>query len=115
MTLVKPQRLVPGDKIGIVTPSGPIHRHKAYLEKGIKVLKDMGFQTEIGRNALKVKGYMAGTDEERLADLHTFFSNPEIKAILCTRGGEVAMRLLPILDYGLIRKNPKGKRMRIIG
>ncbi|MBI3990638.1 MAG: LD-carboxypeptidase [Candidatus Omnitrophica bacterium] len=105
--IIKPKKLVSGDKIGIVTPSGPIWRHKEYLEKGMSILEEMGFQVKLGRNALKVKGYMAGSDDERLADIHAMFSDPEIKAILCSRGGEVAMRLLPLLDYNLIKKNPK--------
>ena len=50
---------------------------------------------------------MAGSDEERAEDLNNMFKDPDIKAILCSRGGEVAMRLLPLIDYGLIQQNPK--------
>ena len=50
---------------------------------------------------------MAGTDEERRDDLIGMFEDKEIKAIFTTRGGDVASRLLDILDYRAIRKNPK--------
>ncbi len=107
MEIIKPNLLKPGDRIGIVTPSGPIVAHRKLLEEGIKNLEDMGFKVVLGKHVFDKKGYMAGSDEERAEDLNGMFGDPDIKAILCSRGGEVAMHLLPLLDYKLIMRNPK--------
>ena len=105
--MIKPERLEKGDVIGIVSPSGPVLHKKNYVHRRIKILNDLGFKTKFGRNALKQKGYMAGTDEERANDLMKMFEDEEIKAIFTTKGGDPASRLLDILDYKLIRNNPK--------
>ncbi|MEP6946134.1 MAG: LD-carboxypeptidase, partial [Acidobacteriota bacterium] len=54
-----------------------------------------------------IRGFLSGTDKERLHDLHAAFGDPVVKAVWCVRGGGGAPRLLPDIDYGLIRKNPK--------
>ncbi len=105
--MIKPERLEKGDVIGIVSPSGPILHKKNYVHRGIKILSDMGFKIKLGKNALKQRGYMAGTDEERTNDLMEMFEDENVKAIFTNRGGDVALRLLDILDYKIIRKNPK--------
>lgn len=53
------------------------------------------------------KGFLAGTDKQRLVDLHTMFGDPEIKGVVCARGGYGSGRLLPYIDYDLIKSNPK--------
>lgn len=105
--MIKPLALKKGDTIGIISPSGPILFKKSYVKKGIKILHNMGFKTKLGRYALKETGYMAGTDDERAADLMEMFEDQEIKAIFTTRGGDVASHLLDMLDYKKIKKNPK--------
>lgn len=103
----KPIKLEPGDKIGIVSPSEPVSS-KNRLKRGIKVLKGMGFKIVLGKNVLKKYGiYIAGTDEERVSDLNGMFRNPKIKGIFCTVGGFSANRLLDLIDYRAIKKNPK--------
>ena len=105
--MIKPPKLEKGDTIGIVSPSDPILFKRGYVKKGIKILNDLGFKTKLGKHALKEYGYMAGTDEERRDDLMDMFENKEVKAIFATRGGDVASHLLDMLDYKVIRKNPK--------
>ena len=104
---IKPLALRKGDTIGIISPSGPIFFRKGYVKKGIKILHEMGFKTKLGRYALKETGYMAGSDDERAADLMEMFEDKEIKAIFATRGGDAASHLLDMLDYKKIKKNPK--------
>jgi len=58
-------------------------------------------------NARKRWGFLAGTDRERASDLMKMFADRKVKAILCVRGGYGSARLLPLLDYRAIRKNPK--------
>jgi muramoyltetrapeptide carboxypeptidase len=77
------------------------------LEQGVKRLEKEGFRLRFGANTLARNGYLAGTDEARLGDLHGMFHDPEIKAIFCARGGYGCMRLLDRLDYRMIRATPK--------
>ena len=107
MKLIKPDRLQNQDLIGIISPSDSLQRRHATLMRGIKILRKMGFRTELGANALKEKYHMAGSDEERASDLNEMFKNPEVKAIICTDGGSAAYKILPLVDFRTIRKNPK--------
>ena len=103
---IKPARLRPGDLIGLAAPSGPV-TDASRIERGVRYLEGLGYRVLVGKNASAVHGFLAGTDEQRLEDLHAFFGNNEVKAIFCIRGGYGASRLLPKLDYDLIRRNPK--------
>lgn len=77
------------------------------LELGRTRLKDLGFNTVLGQNALKLRGYLAGSDQERAQDINSMFADPRIDGIICIQGGYGTPRLLPYLDYDLIAKNPK--------
>jgi len=107
MKLIKPERLQKHDLIGLISPSDSLHRRHAGLMRGIKILRKMGFGTKLGKNALKEKYHMAGSDEERASDLNEMFENSEVKAIICTDGGSAAYRILRLIDYRTIKKNPK--------
>ncbi|HRY51548.1 MAG TPA: LD-carboxypeptidase, partial [Candidatus Paceibacterota bacterium] len=104
--LLKPVRLRPGDLIGLISPSGPVV-DLARVERGVRYLERRGYRVRMGRHALKVHGFLAGTDEERLADLHEMFEDREVKAIICLRGGYGLTRLLPRLNYELVASHPK--------
>ena len=95
-----------GDTVGVITPSSALVDEEGYAiaEDNFKLL-DLRLQW--GKHVGKKYGYLAGKDEERIADLHGMFGNPDIKAIVCLRGGSGAARLLDKLDYGLIARNPK--------
>lgn len=103
--VIKPRKLKFGDTLGVIAPSSglPLER----FGKAIKNLEDLGFKIKVGKNARGKWGIFSGTDKERLEDLHWAFSDPEIDAVWCVRGGDGSPRLLPKLDYNLIRKNPK--------
>lgn len=93
--------------IGIVSPASP-QRDMSRLDKGIRYLEGLGYTVVLGQHARdRHAGYLAGTDDQRLSDLHTMFADKRIDAIFCARGGYGSSRLLNRLDYGLIRKNPK--------
>ena len=104
-TLIVPERLNPGDAIGIVAPGGAVDRDK--FEPGIKTIKSLGFNVVMPDGLLDKNGYFSSTDEIRAGHITSFFSDKKIKAILCARGGYGSIRLLEKLDYDLIRKNPK--------
>lgn len=106
MRAIKPKKLVHGDLIGIVSPaSSPDDLSK--INHGVEYLEKLGYKVVVGKHVGKVKGYLAGEDQERVEDLHAMFANKEVKAILTVRGGFGSSRLLDKLDYNLIRKNPK--------
>lgn len=94
------------DLIALITPAST-PGNIARVEKGQKFLEDRGYKTVLTPNAMKQLGYLAGSDEERISDIHWAFSNPEVKAIISLRGGYGAGRLLRGINYQLIKENPK--------
>lgn len=109
--LRRPARLTPGDTIGLISPSGPTTADGGTtpetLELARRKLHGVGFRTVLAPHARDVRGYLAGADADRAADLRAMFADPMVKAILCIRGGYGAHRLLDALDYDLVRRNPK--------
>jgi muramoyltetrapeptide carboxypeptidase len=103
--LTRPKRLKEGDVVGVVAPAGPVDPE--LLEKGLKILRGMKLKPVLGEHVLSRRGYLAGKDEDRADDLMSMFKNPDVKAILCARGGYGVNRVLPLLKPGIIRKNPK--------
>ena len=102
---IKPARLKKGDTIGLIAPGSSVTEVK--LGKAITNLENLGFKVHYTKNILAKQGYLAGTDQQRLDDLHFMFNNPKIDGVWCIRGGYGCGRLLPEIDYSLIRKNPK--------
>lgn len=103
--MIKPKALEKGDTIGIVAPSSPGKKEKLY--EATKVLESMGFKIIHGQSCHEKHGYLAGDDELRAFDINTMFRNPIIDAIFCMRGGYGALRILDLIDYNTIYKNPK--------
>ncbi len=108
MEIIKPKRLNRGDLIGVITPSWPITEDdEAQMEKGVQTLKSLGFEVKMSKSAYFRRGYLAGTVEQRLLDLHEMWRDPQVKMILLSQGGTSANHLLDGIDYSLIQKNPK--------
>jgi muramoyltetrapeptide carboxypeptidase len=103
--ILKPNRLQVGDTIGVIAPSSALPPH--VLIKALSNLEKLGFKLKEGKSIREMRGYLAGTDAQRLEDLHNMFADPTVKGIWCLRGGYGAARLLPDLDFKLIKKNPK--------
>lgn len=99
------KNLKKGDTIGLVAPASSINKEK--LKEAIENLKELGFKIKIGKNIEKVWYSFAGTDEERANDINEFFKDESIDAIMCIRGGYGGIRMLSMLDYESIKKNPK--------
>lgn len=102
---IKPRALRSGDRIAIVAPGSAAPEEK--LVKGADSLQGLGFEPVFGKTCFLKRGFMAGPDEARLADLHWAFSDPSIQGIMCLRGGNGSGRLLPFLDMDLVAANPK--------
>lgn len=103
--LIRPKALRKGDTIGLITPASAVSRFA--FEKAVENLEVLHFKVVYTENMSVRKGFLAGTDQQRLEDLHQMFENPEIKGIVCARGGYGSGRLLPHINYELIKANPK--------
>jgi muramoyltetrapeptide carboxypeptidase len=101
----KPAPLRRGDVVGVIAPAGAVDEPR--VRAGIGALEEAGFRVRLGAAALKRAGYLAGADDERLADVHDMFRRPEVKAIIAARGGYGSGRLLPLLDLSVVRHHPK--------
>src|SRR5690606_10281101 len=103
---IHPPTIRKGDTVGVITPSSALADDEGYPMSDAHFVA-RGRRLQRGEHDSKKWGYLAGKDEERLADLHTMFADPAVKAIVCLRGGSGGARLLDKLDYGLIARNPK--------
>jgi len=103
--IIKPSRLVSGDTIGIIAPSSPFDKQK--FHDGLVVIEEMGFSVFFPDNIFEQKGYLAGSDINRANTLNSMFADPDIKGIICARGGYGALRILSLIDYNNIVSNPK--------
>jgi muramoyltetrapeptide carboxypeptidase len=105
-SLIFPPRLAPGDTIGIAAPASPPDQPEI-IDEAIDRFTTLGFKVKPGNYLRKRDGYLAGSDEERAADVNAFFADPEVRGIFALRGGYGSCRILPLLDYAAIRANPK--------
>jgi len=101
-----PVPLAKGDTIGLVSPSSATD-DSFNLQLAREAMEALGFKVKVGAHYDARRGHLAGTDAERAGDLNAMFADKTVKAIVCTRGGSGAARLLPLLDYDSIRRNPK--------
>ena len=102
---LRPAALRPGDMVGIIAPAGPIDANT--LEAGCAWLARRGYQPVYLPSILDRDLYFAGSTERRLDEFHEMFARPEVKAIICARGGYGCNYLLPQIDLDLVRANPK--------
>jgi muramoyltetrapeptide carboxypeptidase len=105
MAMIKPPRLNPGDRVGVLSPAGPVKERE--LTSGLGRLTREGLEVCLGDHAFSLQGYLAGDDEARLQDLRSMLEDQRIRAIFCTRGGYGSMRLLGKIPYDLIQRRPK--------
>lgn len=106
MSLVRPRRLSPGQTVGLVAPSSAANEPER-LRFAVETIESLGFRVRPGAHLFDREGYLAGGDAARAADLNAMFADDGIDAVWCARGGYGASRLLPLLDFGQMRANPK--------
>ena len=103
---LKPAALKQGDTISLVCPA-----YSAFIKEDVQIaiesLEVLGFKVKKGEHIFDRYGYLAGTDEERAADINKMFANKNIKGIMAMHGGWGCARILPLLDYKTIQHNPK--------
>lgn len=95
----------PGDRVGVAALSGPVDPER--LARGLEALRRLGFEPVLADNLLARHGLFAGNDAERLAAFHRLAADPALSAIFFARGGYGLMRLLPGIDWDLLRRYPR--------
>lgn len=102
----KPRRLRPGDTVGICAPASS-WENRSELLRGVAGLEAWGLRVMLGDHVNDRHGYMAGRDADRAADLHAMLRDPEVKAVVCLRGGYGTPRLIRLLDEAAFAADPK--------
>ncbi len=103
--IIYPAPLRPGDKIAILAPAGPIER--GVVDSAATVLRERGYRVDIMPHTFGKHGHFSGTHAERLADLRAAFTDPDVRAILCARGGYGVVHNLDSLAALPLRDDPK--------
>jgi muramoyltetrapeptide carboxypeptidase len=102
---VVPAPLQPGDTIRFVSPASTPDRDA--VEASAALLEQWGLKVDYGPHAFRKLAYLAGTDEERLADLNGAIRDPAVRAIVATRGGKGSYRIADRLDFQAAKRDPK--------
>jgi muramoyltetrapeptide carboxypeptidase len=102
---LRPARLQPGDTVALVSPSGPVPAQR--LAAAVEVLTGWGLLPRVYPHGLARHGYFAGTDAQRLDDLNAALADPQVRAVLCTRGGYGMQRIVDGVDFDAVRRDPK--------
>ena len=103
--MLMPPPLRPGDKVRFVSPASSPDRDMVL--RHAEILKGWGLNVDFGEHAFSKWSYLAGTDEERLADLNAAFRDPKVRAIFTTRGGKGSYRIADQVDFAAVRRDPK--------
>ncbi len=103
---MKARPLLEGATIGIIAPGGP-PANPAVINESIHFLETLGFHVKLGLHATDRHGFLAGKDQSRVRDLLAMFKDPSVDAIMALRGGYGSIRLLPLLDFDIIKAHPK--------
>ncbi|MDB4893730.1 MAG: peptidase LD-carboxypeptidase [Gemmatimonadetes bacterium] len=101
-----PPPLLPGARVALVSPAGPL-RSSDELDVAVAQARTFGWEPIVGAHALAKRGYLAGSDAERLQDFNTALRDTRIDGIWCLRGGYGAMRLLDKIDVDAMRSRPR--------
>ena len=103
--MITPAKLNKGDKIGIIAPSRKISPDE--IKAAIQVFENWGLDVSLGKNLFGQDRQFSGTDTQRAEDLQNMLDDPEIKAIICARGGYGTIRIVDLVDFSAFMKNPK--------
>jgi muramoyltetrapeptide carboxypeptidase len=105
-TMLKPPRLQPGDRVRFVSPASTPDSEEVSF--GARMFESWGLRVEFGAHCFDRLGhYLAGNDEDRLADFNDALRDPGVRAIITTRGGKGAYRIAHALDFAAARNDPK--------
>jgi muramoyltetrapeptide carboxypeptidase len=100
-----PPFLRKGDTVGLVAPSRGVEYDQ--IRAWVEWMERQGFEVEVGLSIGQFHHQLAGTDEERAADLQGFLNRPDIGALFMARGGYGAARILDLVNWSVLRQFPK--------
>lgn len=103
--VLRPPVVRPGERVRLLSPASTPDR--AWVDRCTRTLEGWGLVVDLADHALDRWGYMAGRDEDRLADLNDAFRDPEVRAVVTTRGGAGAYRIADDIDVDAVRADPK--------
>ena len=102
---IEPRRLQVGDTVALINPAA--FNYEKEVQPFFKVLDNLGLKVKLGEHFYDRYGYLAGKDADRAADVNAAFADDSVRAIFTGMGGWGCGRILPLLDYNIIRNNPK--------
>jgi muramoyltetrapeptide carboxypeptidase len=106
LKIIKPKRLRPGDTVALINPAGAT-AHPVDIEIVKESMEALGLKIKLGAHLMDRYGYLAGKDKDRASDVNAQFADPSVSGVVAVRGGWGCARILPFLDFELIRRNPK--------
>jgi muramoyltetrapeptide carboxypeptidase len=104
--LVRPPRLTRGSRVALVAPAGPV-LERDDLTRAESLCRALDYEPVMGANAANRYGYLAGSDDQRLADLNAALSDPGIDAVWCLRGGYGTTRIIDRVDFEALGRRPR--------
>ncbi len=107
MNMIKPKPLRRGDTIGLVGISGAIHEPETRFDKMLETIDALGYKVIVADSCREQYGYLSGTDASRAKGLNRMFRDDRVDAVVCMRGGYGVTRMLDLVDFDVIRANPK--------
>jgi muramoyltetrapeptide carboxypeptidase len=105
LNIISPKTLNPGDTIALISPAKAIEAH--LVENAKTFFESRGYHVLVGEHAVGQFNYFSGTEEERLSDLQWAIDHPEVKAIICNRGGYGAIHLLQKANFANLLREPR--------
>lgn len=102
---IRPKKLAAGARIGVVNPAYWLEADR--MRRAVSVFEGLGYELLLGKSTGLRENKCAGSPAQRAADIMAMFADASIDAIICARGGYGGNRVLPLLDYDIIRANPK--------
>ena len=103
-----PTKLKKGDTIGVIAPSNYIEKDDLeYINASIALMEASGFKVKFGKYVFEDTLGYGTSQEKRAADINWAFTDGEVKAIMCVKGGEDSNTTLDYIDYEMIKKHPK--------
>ncbi|MBL9164886.1 MAG: LD-carboxypeptidase [Planctomycetaceae bacterium] len=103
--LVWPKRLSPGDMLMLIAPAGPVEREQVMRFKDN--VEQRGYKVKLRDDMFGVEGYLAGSDQRRAEEFNAAFADPEVDGVLAVRGGYGCMRMMPLVDWDVVKQHPK--------
>lgn len=104
--LLKPPRLKAGDTIGLIAPASPVG-DRFDIDLVAENIAAMGLTPKLGKHVMERTGFFAGEDRARADDLSAMFADRDVKGVFAVRGGWGCARILPFIDWDVVKANPK--------